>query len=91
MSQNDILGNLNDAVRTRCQTENILSHFCFTSKIESKKVKEAFIDPNWIMTMQEELNQFKRNGVWFLIERPSDKNVIGTKWIFKNKHDEHGN
>lgn len=40
--------------------------------------------------MQEELNQFKRNDVWYLIERPSDKNVIGTKWIFKNKLDEHG-
>lgn len=28
--------------------------------------------------------------MWFLTERPSDKNVIGTKWIFKNKCDEHG-
>lgn len=24
------------------------------------------------------------------MEMPSDKNVIDTKWIFKNKHDEHG-
>lgn len=37
--------------------------------------------------MQEELNQFKRNDVWYLMERPSD--VIGTKWIFNNKFDEH--
>lgn len=40
--------------------------------------------------MQEKLNQFKRNDVWYLIERPSDKNVIGTKWIFKNKFNENG-
>lgn len=39
--------------------------------------------------MQEELNQFQRNDVRFLTERPINKNVIGTKWIFKNKHDEH--
>lgn len=40
--------------------------------------------------MQEELNQFKRNDVWYLTKRPCDKNAIGTKWIFKNKVDEHG-
>lgn len=53
-------------------------------------VKEALDDPNWIMAMQEELNQFKRNDVWFLTERPHDMNFIGTKWIFKNKRDEFG-
>lgn len=30
------------------------------------------------------------NDVWCLIERPKDKNVIGTKWVFKNKLDEYG-
>jgi hypothetical protein len=34
--------------------------------------------------MHEELNNFKRNEVWKLIERPSDHNVIGTKWVFRN-------
>ncbi|RVW84559.1 Copia protein [Vitis vinifera] len=37
-----------------------------------------------------ELNQFSRNDVWFLVPRPKDVNVIGTKWIFKNKMDENG-
>ena len=40
--------------------------------------------------MQEELNQFKRTNVWTLVERPLDNNVIGTKWVFRNKLDEHG-
>jgi hypothetical protein len=39
--------------------------------------------------MQEELNNFKRNEVWSLVERPK-QNVIGTKWVFCNKQDEHG-
>ena len=31
-----------------------------------------------------------RNNVWSLVERPEDHNVIGTKWVFKNKQDTHG-
>ncbi len=40
--------------------------------------------------MQEELNNFRRNEVWTLVERPSDHPIVGTKWIFKNKLDENG-
>jgi hypothetical protein len=40
--------------------------------------------------MHEELENFERNQVWTLVEPPSDVNVIGTKWVFKNKHGEDG-
>jgi hypothetical protein len=46
-------------------------------------------DPDWIIAMQEELNNFTRNEVWSLVQRPK-QNVIGTKWVFRNKQDEHG-
>jgi hypothetical protein len=39
--------------------------------------------------MQEELNNFKRNEVWTLVPRPK-QNIVGTKWVFCNKQDEHG-
>ena len=42
------------------------------------------------MTMQEELNNFTRNEFWVLEERPQGKNIIRTKWVFRNKQDEHG-
>jgi len=40
--------------------------------------------------MHEELNQFARNEVWTLVPRTNQMNVIGTKWVFKNKLDEQG-
>ena len=40
--------------------------------------------------MYKELHQFVQNDVWELVSRPNSVNVIGTKWIFKNKSDEHG-
>jgi hypothetical protein len=36
--------------------------------------------------MHEELNNFERNKVWLLVEKPKDcRNVIGTKCVFNNK------
>ena len=69
---------------------NNMNCFGFVSTIEPKNIKEALIDVDWINAMQEELNQFERSNVWCLIPRPKDKNVIGTKWVFKNKSDEKG-
>src|SRR4051812_24199149 len=42
--------------------------------------------------MQEELHQFKLNNVWELVKRPDPRkhNIIGTKWIYRNKQDENG-
>jgi hypothetical protein len=47
-------------------------------------------DPDWVNDMHEELSNFARNEVWELVKRPSDHNVIGTKWVFWNKQDENG-
>ena len=40
--------------------------------------------------MDEELDQIEKNGTWELVPRPKNKNVIGTKWVFKNKLNEDG-
>jgi hypothetical protein len=39
--------------------------------------------------MQEELKIFKRNEVWNLLPHPN-QNIVGTKCVFRNKHDGHG-
>ena len=41
--------------------------------------------------MHDELHQFQRNDVWTLLPRPEGVNIIGTKWIFRNKTNEEGN
>jgi hypothetical protein len=61
----------------------------FVSSIEPFRVEEALRDLDSVLAMQEELNNFKRNEVWSLVPRPK-QNVVGTKWVFRNKQDEHG-
>jgi hypothetical protein len=41
------------------------------------------------MAIQDELNNYKTNEVWSLVPCPK-QNVVGTKWVFRNKQDEYG-
>ena len=36
-----------------------------------------------------ELDRIEKNNTWVLVPIPADKNVIGSKWVFKNKMNEH--
>ena len=84
------MGDPSGGVRTRRrQYASFCEHYSFVSYLEPTNVDEALEDLDWVMAMQEELNNFTRNEVWVLEERPQDKNVIGTKWVFRNKQDEH--
>jgi hypothetical protein len=56
--------------------------------MEPFKMEDALRDSDWVVAMQEELNNFKRNEVWSLVERPK-QNIVGAKWVFHNKQDEH--
>ncbi|GJW40644.1 retrovirus-related pol polyprotein from transposon TNT 1-94 [Tanacetum coccineum] len=72
----------------RSQAQEKSNFFCFISTIEPKNINEALKDENWMMVMQEELNQFKTNDVWELVPNLMDMTIIGTKWVYRNKLDE---
>ncbi|GJS01444.1 putative ribonuclease H-like domain-containing protein [Tanacetum coccineum] len=42
------------------------------------------------MRSKEEMQQFKFQNVWVLVDLPEGKYAIGTKWILKNKRDARG-
>jgi hypothetical protein len=85
----NILGDIEKGVTTRSRVTNFCEHYSFVSSFEPFKVENAPCDLDWVVAMQEELNNFKHNEVWSLVERPK-QNVVGTKWIFHNKQVEHG-
>ena len=78
-----IIGDISRGVQTRSRSASFYEHFSFVSFIEPKKIEEALKDVDWVNAMHEELNNFTRNQVWELVERPKNHNVIGTKWVFR--------
>ena len=62
----NIIGDISKGVTTRQSLKDLCNNMAFVSMIEPKNIKEAIIDDNWIISMQEELNHFER------------KNCVGT-------------
>ena len=85
-----IFGDPNEGMVTRKRYVNHVKYVYFVFLCEPKNVKEALFDEFWIKAMPEELKQFARNNVWTLVSRHENANIIGTKWIFKNKSNELG-
>ncbi|GKE19866.1 putative ribonuclease H-like domain-containing protein [Tanacetum coccineum] len=71
-------------------TLNTCLYACFLSQTEPTSIAKALSDSSWVEAMQEELLQFKLQQVWILVDFPSGKRAIGTKWVFRNKKDERG-
>jgi transposase InsO family protein len=92
------VSNLN-SVRTRRQRDRLLEEegrlaesCCLTSLIagveEPNSYKEALRSScaeKWKSAMDDEYNSLQSNGTWRLVPRPTDQNVIGSRWTFKLK------
>jgi hypothetical protein len=82
-----IIGNLNKRVTRSSRS----AHFsCFTNTLvvalfEPRDVGHTLFDSSWVNAMHEELENFETNQVWTLVEPLRYVNVIGNKWVFKNK------
>jgi hypothetical protein len=74
----NILGDIKKEVTTRSRVATFCQHYSFVSSLEPFKVVDALRDLDWVVAMQEELNNFKRNFIWSLVERLK-QNVLGTK------------
>jgi hypothetical protein len=66
------------------------SHISFISMMEPKNFNEAIKDDHWVKAMNDDLDQIEKNNTWEMVHRPEGKNIIGSKWIFRNNLNEQG-
>jgi hypothetical protein len=60
---NSILGDIHKGVTTRSRVAHFCEHYSFVSSIEPYMIEDALRDLDWVVAMQEELNNFTRNEV----------------------------
>jgi hypothetical protein len=82
-----IIGNLNERVARSSRSAHLsyFSNALFVALFEPRDIGHALSDSSWVNVVLEELENFERNQVWTLVKPLRDVNVIGTKWVFKNK------
>jgi hypothetical protein len=82
-----IIDNLNEMVTwfSRSAHLSCFTNTLFVALFEPRDIGHALSNSSWVNAMHEELENFKRNQVWTLIDPPHGVNMIGTKWVFKNK------
>jgi hypothetical protein len=86
-----IIGDLNEHTTwSRVRNNSHFAHAAFVATFESKDIRHALSDHNWVNSMHEELENFERNHVWELVDPPPGCKPIGTKWVWKNKEGEKG-
>jgi hypothetical protein len=59
----NILDNIKKVVTSRLHVATFYQHHSFVLSLKSFKVEDALRDPDWVVDLQEELNNFKRNKV----------------------------
>jgi hypothetical protein len=82
-----IIGNLNERVIRSSKSVHLscFTNTLFVALFEPRNIGHTLSDLSWVNVMHKELENFERNQVWTLVEPSRYVNVIGTKWIFKNK------
>ncbi|BBH04991.1 transposable element gene [Prunus dulcis] len=58
---------------------------CNLCIMEPENFDDAAKDESWMKAMKDELSMIEKNATWELVDRPTDKPIIGVKWVFKTK------
>ncbi|KAM0982243.1 hypothetical protein ACFX2A_015487 [Malus domestica] len=58
--------------------------------LEPSHYKQAVLSEDWRNAMKEEFVSLQKQGTWELVPPPVDRNVIGSKWVYKIKKDQDG-
>ena len=61
------------------------ANLCWSLVTAPVTTKQATADPNWREAMKKEVQSLKDLGTFQVVNRPSDRKVITTRWVFQEK------
>lgn len=78
--------------RTKAMTvihDHPLTHFVHLVAEEPTTYNQAINSPEgskWKNAIEAEIDALSRNHTWDIVERPTNRAIVGGKWVFKIKH-----
>ena len=83
-----------NVVAVEAEAVDIQQEANFTQAVDPVHLKDAMEGPDqneWTEAVVEEYKAHMENGTWDIVDLPSDKKPIGTRFVFKTKLDKDGN
>lgn len=65
-------------------------HQANLSKISMKSTLNSIDSDGWLQAMVEETKSILQNDTWKIVDRPNGKDVIGNRFVLKNKFSPNG-
>lgn len=73
---------------------NYFTNLALIGRNEPQTVQDVMASDQkdqWMEAMKDEYNSLISHGVWQLVERPNNVNIVKCKWVFREKTDADGN
>jgi hypothetical protein len=81
-----IISDMNESTtQSRVRNNSHFAHAVFVATFEPQNIGHALSDHNWVNSMHEKLENFKKNQVWVLVDPPLWCKPTGTKWVWNKK------
>ena len=86
-------------VRRSTRKRHTPDYFGWRANVAKGQVQEAHTvegvlstpeKAHWLKAMENEMKSLRENDVWELVQLPSGRKPVGSKWVFKVKTDENG-
>ncbi|CAL2255962.1 unnamed protein product [Prunus armeniaca] len=85
---------LRDGIVQKKQFPDYVGYYtCLNAHIELDEPASymvASFSPQWKQAMQEEIDALHMQSTWTLVPNPGNKNIVGSKWIYKIKRNSDG-
>ena len=67
-------------------TQRYRANVVMVEPLTFKHATQAIDSERWKNAIEEEMDALHRNKTWDVVPIPKDRNVVGSKWVFKIKH-----